>query len=141
MRTIATTAALLLCAAGQAQTVDICDRTPQVRDAIILEVLDADDCAAVDSESLASVETLNMASGERGGRVWYLTALRAADFDGLTGLTTLRLNYNRLTTLPAGVFDELTSLLDLDLRGNRLTQGGFSLSGPCMMGALAGPRT
>ena len=39
--------ALVLCAAGQAQTIDICDRTPQVRDAI-LEAVDADDCAAVD---------------------------------------------------------------------------------------------
>ena len=114
MRTIATIAALMLSAAVNAQTVDICDRTPQVRDAI-LEVLDADDCAAVDSESLAGVETLNIASGEWWwldlGREWYLTALRAADFDGLTGLKTLRLNYNRLTTLPAGVFDGLTSLL------------------------------
>ena len=77
MRTIATIAALLLCAAGQAQTVDICDRTPQVRDAR-LEAVDTDDCAAVDSEGLAGVVTLWL--GEKG-----LTELQAGDFDGLTG--------------------------------------------------------
>ena len=68
---------------------------------------------------------LNIAGGEWWwldlGREWYLTALRAADFDGLTGLTTLRLNYNRLTTLPAGVFDGLTSLQTLTLQENQLT--------------------
>ena len=71
-------AAVLSAATSQAQTVDICDRTQQVRDAL-LEALDVDDCAAVDSESLAGVETLDLRSKR-------LTALRAGDFDDLTGL-------------------------------------------------------
>ena len=49
MRTIAALTALLLCIAGQAQTVNVCDRTPQVRDAV-MEAVDADACHAVDSD-------------------------------------------------------------------------------------------
>jgi len=49
MRTIAALTALLLCIAGQAQTVNVCDRTPQVRDAV-MEAVDADVCLAVDSD-------------------------------------------------------------------------------------------
>ena len=63
MRNISALAALLStvlpAVASQAQTVDICDRTQQVRDAI-LEAVDADDCAAVDSESLADVVDLSV---------------------------------------------------------------------------------
>ena len=98
---------------AQAQTVDICDRTAQVRDAI-LEALDADDCAAVESDGLASVENLNLNEKQ-------LTALQAGDFDGLTGLQNLSFINNQLTALPAGVFDGLTSLRTLDLQTNQLT--------------------
>ena len=117
MRNIIALAALLSAVlpavASQAQTVDICDRTPQVRDAL-LEAVDADDCAAVDSERLAGVETLDISSKQ-------VTTLRAGDFDGLTGLHKLWLYANRLTALPDGVFDGLTSLRMLELSGNRLT--------------------
>ena len=113
MRNILALAALLLCAAGQAQTVDICDRTPQVRDAL-LEAVGTDDCAAVDSEGLAGVETLNLQSKQ-------VTALRAGDFDGLTSLQSLRLQENQLTDLPDSVFDGLTSLRRLFLYENQLT--------------------
>ena len=75
---LAALATALPAVASQAQTVDICDRTQQVRDAI-LRAVDADDCAAVDSEGLAGVEILDL-------QLKRLTALRAEDFDGLTGL-------------------------------------------------------
>ena len=98
---------------AQAQTVDICDRTPQVRDAI-LEALEADDCAAVESDGLASVENLELQGKQ-------LAALAGGDFAGLTGLKVLWLYDNQLTTLPAGVFDGLTSLQWLSLYGTSLT--------------------
>ena len=98
---------------AQAQTIDICDRTAQVRDAI-LRALDADDCAVVDSDGVAGVGRLNL-------RRTRLTALQSGDFDGLTGLQYLNLDDNRLATLPAGVFDGLNSLQELMLSGNRLT--------------------
>ena len=113
MRNILALAALLLCAAGQAQTVDICDRTPQVRDAL-LEAVDTDDCAAVDSDGLAGVVTLWL--GEKG-----LTESRAGDFNGLTSLQRLHLDRNELTALPEGAFDGLTSLQRLWLRDNEMT--------------------
>ena len=109
-------ACLLLAAAvlpAQAQTVDICDRTAQVRDAI-LEALEVDDCAAVESDGLASVETLDLAEKQ-------LAALAGGDFAKLTGLKVLELHDNQLTTLPDGVFDGLTSLQNLYLTGNQLT--------------------
>ena len=110
MRILTALTALLLCSAGQAQTVDICDRTPQVRDAL-LEAVDADDCAAVDSESLAGVETLDLLSKR-------LTALRAGDFDGLASLQHLWLSGNHLATLPDGAFDGLTGC---SVRNSRYT--------------------
>ena len=69
---LAALAAVLPAVAGQAQTVDICDRTQQVRDAI-LRAVDAADCAAVDSDGLAGVNTLDLRSKQ-------LTALRAEDW-------------------------------------------------------------
>ena len=106
-------AAVLSGVASQGQTVDICDRTPQVRDAI-LGRLEPDDCAAVGSERLASVETLNL-------RAKQLTALQAGDFDNLTSLERLWLHDNQLTTLPDGVFDDPASLERLWLHDNQLT--------------------
>ena len=106
-------AAAVLPALSHAQTVNICDRTPQVRDQILQE-LGANDCAAVDSRSLASLRELHLETQQ-------LSALKAGDFDGLTSLVGLFLDNNRLTTLPAGVFDKLTSLGVLGLNGNRLT--------------------
>ena len=95
---------------AQAQTVDICDRTAQVRDAI-LERLKADDCAVVDSVGMANIESISL------GRV---TTLQRQDFSGLAGLQALFLNANQLTALPVGVFDGLTSLQELRLDGNQL---------------------
>ena len=109
-------ACLLLAAAvlpTQAQTVNICDRTPQVRSAI-LEAIDADECAAVNSDEMASVGVLTLHDE-------HLTALAGGDFAGLTSLQILRLQRNQLTTLPAGVFDSLTSLQYLFLYDNQLT--------------------
>ena len=97
---------------AQAQTVDICDRTAQVRDAI-LEALDADDCTAVDSDGMANIEVLYLQEKQ-------LTALQGRDFDSLTNLRFLYLNGNQLTTLPAAVFDGLTNLELLYLYGNQL---------------------
>ena len=120
-------ATVMLRALGQPRTVDICERTPQVRDAI-LQALEADDCAAVYSDPQAAASPLF------GGMaalpflfVEGATTLQAGDFDGLTGLHMLGLSGhlseggNQLTTLPAGVFDGLTGLRRLDLEGNALT--------------------
>ena len=95
---------------------NICDRTAEVRSAIRAQLLNTyyrvRDCAAVDGRGLAGIEALRFSR---------LTSLAAGDFDGLTGLQELDLQYNALTSLPAGVFDALAGLTYLDLRYNALT--------------------
>ena len=120
-------AATMLPALSQAQTVDICDRTPQVRDEILLE-LEASDCATVTAAQLATISKLcftDMRSTNFDCRSTYsrnpLVSLKPSDFDGLTGLQGLILSDNQLTALPDGVFDGLTSLVELSLYDNQLT--------------------
>ena len=108
-------AAAMLPALSQVQTVNICGRTPQVRDAIMRN-LEADDCAAVESERLARIDELDIV-GFSSPRI---TALQAGDFAGLTGLQHLILEGHGLRTLPEGVFNGLTSLRNLHLVSNPL---------------------
>ena len=98
----------------------VCDRTEQVRDAIVAAV-GVTDCADVTETHLAAITSLSLFSQS-------ITALKAGDFDGLTALTTLSLNNNQISTLPAGVFDKLTALTTLYLYSNQismLTAGVF----------------
>ena len=106
--------AAMLRAPSQAQTVNICDRMPQVRDAILRVIGASSDCAAVESERLASLSALGLDRTQ-------ITTLQAGDFDGLISLQGLFLFYNQLTALPEGAFDSLTSLQTLGLLGNQLT--------------------
>ena len=117
----------------------VCDRTPQVRDAIVAAVPSVSDCNDVTDAHLAAITgTLSLigesitalAAGDFAGltalenlnlRVNPLTTLPAGVFDGLTALELLILADNALTTLPAGVFDGLTALTGLDLQSNALT--------------------
>ena len=106
--------ALALPAPAQAQTTGICDRTQQVRDAIVGLIPSVSNCADVTATHLAGIDSpllLPYAS---------LTALKAGDFDGLTALTVLWLPANGLISLPAGVFDGLTALTVLELGNNGL---------------------
>ena len=95
-----------------ALTVDICDRTEQVRSRILARV-SATDCSNVSTSELAAITTLGMA---RSG----IRSLRAGDFAGLTGLKTLSLANNYLIGLPADIFAELSGLTELYLEKNQL---------------------
>ena len=105
--------------AGQAraQTLPaaVCDRTAQVRDAIVDAVAGVNDCGDVTDSQLAQIATLTLFTNN-------LTALRANDFTGLTGLTTLNLAHNRLRALPSRIFAGLTRLETLWLHGNQLLE-------------------
>ena len=98
-----------------AQTDDtgVCDRTRQVRDAI-LDKLNNIDCSAVTDTHLSGIAGgLNLnAKG--------IETLQASDFQGLSNLERLYLESNNLETLPADVFDGLTSLTELYLLRNDL---------------------
>ena len=84
--------------------VNICGRTPQVRDAIVA-VSTAPECTSItDLETITAIDL----SGRS------IMALLSGDFDGLAGLTTLNLRNNPFmvdTGLPAGTFDDVVDTL------------------------------
>ena len=95
-------------------TAGICGRTQQVRTAILGKISGVTDCADVTDAHLAAI-TGTLSLQEDG-----ITALAAGDFDGLTAVSFLHLDYNSLETLPDDVFDELTALTRLALGSNSL---------------------
>ena len=119
-------------ATTQSFRLGICDRTPQVRDAILVG-LSMNDCAQVTLSQLTGITTLDLsdptpndASADTNGDTISddmddITSLRSEDFEDLTSLTTLDLGDNQLMQLPAGIFVDLTNLTELVLNGNQLT--------------------
>ena len=93
-------------------TVNICDRTDKIYEAILAKV-SATDCAEVGLTELGTVYLLYLAG---------IDSLKEGDFDGLVGLTELQLSGNGLTELPDGVFDNLSNLNYLVLNNNGLTE-------------------
>ncbi len=103
-----------------AQSSGICNRTQEVRDAILAKLSDVSDCANVTDSHLAGITgdlTLSNKS---------ISALKAGDFQGLSGLEQLYLDTNDLSDLPDGIFEGLESLDTLWLNFN--TGSPFSLT-------------
>ena len=98
--------------------VPVCDRTPQVRDAIVAALPNVSDCADVTAADLASITDLNLSTPFPEPDI---TALKANDFNGLTALERLDLTGNNLSSLPAGIFNDLTALEVLHLSWNNLS--------------------
>ena len=94
-------------------TPGICDRTQQVQDAILVELDDVDDCAAVTVADLATITYIEIIRKS-------LPALKSGDFAGLSALDHLQLRQNSLTELPADLFSGLTALKILNLSNNAL---------------------
>ena len=92
---------------------EVCDRTQQVRDAIVAAI-DAEACGNVTALQLRDVVRLDL-SGKS------IASLKSGDFDGLHGLDVLDLSDNSLVSLPAGIFDDLLLLRTLRLHDNSLT--------------------
>ena len=112
-----------------AQGLGICGRPPAVQ-AAILERVKANhptvtSCTQVTVAHLSAVTgTLDVSAQVTAhGR---MTALKAGDFAGLTGLTGLDLDDHALRVFPAGIFDPLTSLTELSIAYNQ-TQASDSL--------------
>ncbi len=105
----------VLSSTAQAQTQsDVCDRTPQVRDALVAIVGGGVTCADVTPDQLGRISVLSLGS-ER------IETLQSGDFAGLTNLEQLDLYDNDLTTLPPNIFAGLTNLRQLNLWHNDLT--------------------
>ena len=93
----------------------VSDRTPAVRDAIVNKINGVSDPADVTASHLAAITgTLDIRSSG-------ITTLNAGDFDELTSLTELNLDFNQISSLPAGIFDDLTSLTTLTFSANSLS--------------------
>ncbi len=91
----------------------VCDRTPQVSDAIV-EAAGASDCNAVTAAHLWAITELPL--NERD-----ISALKTGDFSGLTALAKLNLAGNRLSTLPANLFSDLPAINLVSLRENNIS--------------------
>ncbi len=106
---------LVLSSTAQAQTQSgVCDRTPQVRDALVAIVGGGVTCADVTADQLGRISVLSLGS-ER------IETLQSGDFAGLTSLEQLDLYDNELTALPPNIFAGLTNLRQLNLWHNDLT--------------------
>ena len=101
----------------------VCERTPQVRDALLARAqandADVEDCEDVGDTHLAGITDALRLHGQG------IAALKPGDFAGLAGVTTLQLNHNALSALPAGVFDGLDAVTLLDLYSNALGAGSL----------------
>ena len=93
----------------------VCDRTPQVRDAIVA-LVPVSDCADVTNIHLADIGVLDLQASS-------IRTLQEGDFAGLANLYNLALNDNNLMALPGGVFSGLTALDLLNLYGNPGSEG------------------
>ena len=95
-----------------AQSSGICDRTQQVRDAILAKLADVSECANVTDTHLGGITGDLTLSNQS------ISALKAGDFQGLTGLEQIYLNNNNLNDLPDGIFEGLEGLDTLWLNFN-----------------------
>ena len=100
---------------ARANSAGICDRTAQVRDAILDQLPNTSDCAALTDMELSGI--IRLALSEKG-----ITTLKSGDFSGLSNLQHLNLADNELSALPDGIFDDLTGLQSLYLYSNRLSE-------------------
>ena len=101
----------------------ICDRTPRVRDRILVLLKNRHsykgDCSGVTGAQLARLESLDLGRNPSTESPFTMS-LRRDDFEGLVNLERLYMRETGLRSLPAGVFDGLTSLEELELDNNRL---------------------
>ena len=87
--------------------VPVCDRTPEVRDALARVV--GKDCADITAADLAEVDFIHW------GYLEDITSLKSGDFEGLYNLEELHFRDHQLTTLPEDIFDDLHSLQELKM--------------------------
>ena len=106
------------------QVAGFCGRTAAVRNAIIAHAdISATDCQSVTSAMLNGTTGVTATPGITGEfdlSSQSIASLKANDFAGMSGVTTLKLNNNELTDLPAGVFNGLTGVTSLNLDENKI---------------------
>ncbi len=96
-----------------ASLLSVCDRTPQVRDALVTALKMP--CEKIDAADLARITHLDFY--KKG-----IVSLRANDLEGLVKLQSLALSKNRLREIPENIFLSTPNLEVLSLDDNRLRE-------------------
>ncbi len=112
--------------AQETDPTDLCSRNAIVKNNIVSAVSGKTSCADITPTDLAGIDRLaflymDIAPGQPSLNIVDYGGLSNGDFAGLTGLTSLKLDFNRLTTLPADIFSGLSALETLRLKNNQLT--------------------
>ena len=109
--------------AQETDPTDLCSRNAIVQRNILSEVSGKTNCKAITPTDLAGIDRLTFIYVDDGAALNIVNhgGLSNGDFAGLTGLTRLRLGFNRLTTLPADIFSGLSALTTLELNNNQLS--------------------
>ena len=94
-------------------SVGICGRTEEVQAAILGQIDGISDCALVTDANLAAITSISSFTLNN--------SVKAGDFDGLTGLTTLGLDTGQLTSLPAGLFKDFGNVTEMEMYSEQLT--------------------
>ena len=94
----------------------ICDRTRELREALVSRASGISSCADMDAAALAALPASLDLSNQG------IAALKPGDFAGLGHVTLLDLNDNELTDIAPGVLDPLTALSALDLENNAIAR-------------------
>ena len=106
---------------GTTSSEGICDRTPRIRDRILVLLKNRHsykgDCSGVTGEHLAKPKSLDVS---RNMEQEFTMSLKEHDFEGLVNLGRLYMRDTGLRSLPAGVFDGLAKLEELELNKNKL---------------------
>ena len=99
----------------------ICDRTPEVQEALLEKIGGVTDCRDVTVSDLEGVSGTLDLSHPSPFVLSALTTLKAWDFRDLRGLEGLDLSGNTLESLADEVFSDLENLTELNVSGNGLT--------------------
>ena len=108
---------------GTTSSEGICDRTPRIRDRILVLLKNRHsykgDCSGVTGEHLAKPKSLDVSRNMEMEQEFTMS-LKEHDFEGLVNLEKLYMRDTGLRSLPAGVFDGLAKLEELELNKNKL---------------------
>lgn len=104
-------AALVVAGTTQAAFLPVCDRTPAVKEFLVLTAKKT--CETITAADLATIKRVTVAGKN-------ISQFKVDDFSGLTGLEILNIRSNPFTELPEGFFKDLGSLKTLVIIGGAL---------------------
>ena len=104
-----------------AEDAGICSRSPEVMEDILRAVSGVRDCGFVTDTHLAGITRWFLFSGDLSYSIPpspRIDSFKPGDFAGLSGVEFLEIRDTRITELPDGLFNGLTGLTELRIHGN-----------------------